>query len=87
MLKFGYIFPENLRAVKSNDIAQATKVLEEANELYQAVLMAEGRKRVLEEALDVVHAVEGVIRRYKTQEVDLAVKEVYLKNKQRGDYL
>lgn len=86
-MKHEYIFPENLRAVTLNDLAQANKVLEEANEVYKAVLTAEGRKRVLEEVLDTIHACEGILRRYTQEEIQAMVIEVYEKNKKRGDYL
>lgn len=84
-----YRFPHNRRAKEATREGQAAYVLREAAELY-----AEASKdwvqldpqRVAEEAWDVIHTVEGVLREIDTETVIAAKARVKIKCLKRGDY-
>ena len=87
MFEYRNVFPENLRAARVTTKAQTWKVIEEASEINRAIRDEESRERVMEETLDTLHAIEGILRRFSPAEIDEGIKKVYLKNKSRGDYL
>lgn len=66
--------------------AQAQKVVEEALELAEAAHKGEGSERVMEEALDVVQAVETLLRAYGSKRVFESRNGVIDKNRARGYY-
>lgn len=66
--------------------AQAQKVVEEALELAEAAHKNEGSDRVMEEALDVMQAVETLLRTYGSKRVFDARNGVIGKNRERGYY-
>lgn len=87
MMEYRPIFPENMRAARLPLKAQVFKVIEEAEEVYRAIKDKESNARIIEETLDTIHACEGVLRKFRPQEIEEAIKLVYEKNKSRGDYL
>lgn len=42
--------------------------------------------RLLEETFDLIHAAEGVLKKFSTEEVQAAYNKVIQKNKERNDY-
>ena len=68
--------------------AQVHIVCEEAGEVASA-LRKEGPKRLAEEAWDVIHAAEGVLRRLENNGIDIAMMRNYVedKNRERGLYV
>ena len=64
---------------------QVLKVISETNETRQA-LSDETDQRVIEEALDVIHAAETLLRSYPEDMVDKEHAKVITKNQNRGYY-
>lgn len=83
---YRFVFPDNNRAAKNTDLQQAQKVLEEATELRDAMRQGESSQRVLEEAFDTLHALEGILSRFTDAELSAAIIRVRGKNTMRGDY-
>ena len=81
-----YRFPANKKAREATLEQQARKVCEEADEVLMAVERAEGIDHLLEECFDVIHAVEGILRRYSMRRVFVAHARVLVKCMIRGDY-
>lgn len=87
MLEYKPIFPENLRAAPLSMNVQSKKIVEEAEEVLQAIECGESEERIIEETLDTIHACEGLLRHFSAEEIKAGVEFVYTKNKKRGDYL
>lgn len=79
-----YAFPPNRRAEKATKKLQALKVNEEACEVMEA--MSDTDERIIEEAWDVIHACEGLLRKFPRWKVRLGRARVEVKNGLRGDY-
>lgn len=87
-------FPLNNRAKNTSLIEQHQKIAEEFKEIgYE--LYCDGKPRidtdidtdrVLEETLDLIHAAEGILRKFAWSEVQHAFDVVLAKNDARGDY-
>lgn len=81
-----WLFPVNRKAEANSVLDQALKVREEGNETFSAALNNEGDSRIIEEALDTMQAVEGLLRKFPERKVALVRAKVVLKCKKRGDY-
>lgn len=83
-----YNFPEHRDAGRGRRNAkQVLKVREESMELVDAALLErEPDERVIEEALDVIHAAETLLRAWPPEEVAKARDLVVAKNAERGYY-
>ena len=81
-----WLFPSNKRAERSTVGEQASKVVEEAGEVLQALSDGEPDWRVIEEALDTVQACEGLLRKFPASAVIVGKARVKLKSRLRGDY-
>lgn len=64
---------------------QANKICEEAGELYASLYMAEGEQCVIDEAWDVIHATEGLLRKYSQPCVRYGLIKNRFKAQRRGD--
>ena len=82
-----YNFPACVQAEQSSIDHQVRKVEEEADELWDEIARSpRDDARILEETWDVIHAAEGVLRKYTIHEVYNAMKAVEAKNRERGYY-
>lgn len=81
-----YRFPANRRAETLQLWQQIEKCQEEVDELRYAYDFGEGDDRVLEEAVDLIVAAEGVLRKFPTRAVLQAFARVRIKNARRGDW-
>lgn len=79
-----YHFPQNARAERATKRLQALKVNEEACEVMEA--MSDTDERIIEETWDVIHACEGLLRKFPRWKVRLGRARVEVKNGLRGDY-
>lgn len=79
-----YQFPPNNRAEKETRFGQAVKIRQEADEAADA--LKESDERVIEETWDVIHAAEGLLRKFPDWKVRLGRARVMMKNARRGDY-
>lgn len=82
-----YRFPKCTKAEKSPESTQIIKVLEEVHELSE-VYNADpfDSVRIIEEAWDIIHAAEGVLRKYQMGLVEYVRESVEQKNRERGYY-
>lgn len=80
-------FPKCTKAEHNTASTQVVKVLEEVYELVE-VQNAEpfDSERIIEEAWDVIHAAEGVLRKYSIADVATGLERVEEKNRNRGYY-
>lgn len=82
-----YHFPACINAEQNSLDHQVRKVEEEADELWDEIAQSQrDDARILEETWDVIHACEGVLRKYAIAEVYAAMMDVEAKNKARGYY-
>lgn len=82
-----YRFPKCKLASNAPVSVQMVYVLGEVHELLKAeVDDCFNSEAILEEAWDVIHAAEGVLRKYPTDQVEAARDRVEKKNKDRGYY-
>lgn len=82
-----YHFPACIQAEQNSLDHQVRKVEEEADELWDEIAQSQrDNARILEETWDVIHACEGILRKYSITEVYNAMKAVEAKNKARGYY-
>lgn len=81
-----YRFPENKQAAELDAASQLDKVLEEADELADA-LIEQDADHACREAWDVIQAAEGVLRKFPEEAVRLAHAAVMLRCSRRGDYM
>lgn len=82
-----YHFPSCVQAGKNSIDHQVRKVEEEADELWDEIAKyPRDDARILEETWDVIHACEGILRKYTIHEVYNAMKAVEAKNQERGYY-
>lgn len=80
-------FPKCVEAYENTQNEQIAKVLEETYELAEVNLCNFlNTDRLLEEAWDVIHAVEGIMRKYPIATVATARDRVEQKNRERGYY-
>ena len=86
MIGFSYNFPAHKDVGRLGTRTQALKVRGEACELLGAVEHREGTDRVLEEALDTMHACETLLRSYPVKRVKKARDAVVAKNAARSYY-
>lgn len=84
--ELSYRFPTHKDAWKLTLQQAMAKVSEESHELMFAVLDGEGDDRVVEEALDTIHACETLLRRYPAECVAAAMDAVVEKNRARSYY-
>lgn len=82
-----YRFPKCTKAEFNTASTQVVKVLEETYELVE-VQNADpfNSERIIEEAWDVIHAAEGVLRKYQPKCVEVIRDHVEHKNRDRGYY-
>ena len=80
-----YRFPANKQAAEKDSISQLDKVLEEADELADALHEGDA-EHACREAWDVIQAVEGILRRCPGHVVERARADVMLRCSRRGDY-
>lgn len=80
-----YRFPPNKQAAGLDAASQLDKVLEEADELADALHDGDA-DHACREAWDVVQAVEGILRRCPDHVVERARADVMLRCSRRGDY-
>lgn len=80
-----YRFPPNKQASGLDAASQLDKVLEEADELADALHDGDA-DHACREAWDVVQAVEGILRKMPEETVRLAHAAVMLRCSRRGDY-
>lgn len=80
-----YRFPPNKQAAGLDAASQLDKVLEEADELADALHDGDA-DHACREAWDVVQAVEGILRRCSDAIVERARADVMLRCSKRGDY-
>lgn len=85
-MPFSYNFPAHKDAGRLSTKTQALKIRGEACELLGAVEHQEGTDRVLEEALDTMHACETLLRSYPVTRVKKARDAVISKNTARFYY-
>lgn len=83
-MAFSYKFPANRRAKESTLDQQVAKVREEAVEMYREY-MDMNETAMLEEAMDTIYAVEGILRKYPKEQVAEAYEKVVRKARERGD--
>lgn len=81
-----YLFQATHQSAANTIRQQMRKVCEEATELREAVETAAIDIDIIDEALDTIHACEGLLRKYPADLVDSRIIEVRLKNKRRGYY-
>lgn len=82
-----YHFPACIQAEQETIENQVRKVEEEADELWNEIARCpRDDARILEETWDVIHACEGVLRKYAIHDVYNAMKAVEAKNQERGYY-
>lgn len=86
MKRSPYRFPENKRATENALYEQIEKCQEEVDELRCAYYFEEGDERIIEEAVDLMVAAEGALRKFKLRDVLIGMARVRIKNKQRGDW-
>ena len=67
-----------------NHLTQARKVIEEANEVAQAVALGEGRDRVLEECADTVQAACNLVARIGVEDFRPFMELCERRNRERG---
>ena len=80
-----YRFPANRQAAELDAASQLDKVLEEADELADALHDGDA-DHACREAWDVIQAAEGVLRKMPEETVRLAHAAVMLRCSRRGDY-
>lgn len=80
-----YRFPANRQAAELDAASQLDKVLEEADELADALHDGDA-DHACREAWDVIQAAEGVLRKHPEEAVRLAHAAVMLRCSRRGDY-
>lgn len=80
-----YRFPANRRAAGLDAASQLDKVLEEADELADALHEGDA-DHACREAWDVIQAAEGILRRCPEAVVERARADVVLRCSRRGDY-
>lgn len=90
---YKYQFPKNKRAMQATQAEQVDKIREELIEVMEQDILTRSvprsihsRRYLLEEAMDLQHAIEGLFRHYSKEEVDKAYRWVLDKNRERGDY-
>lgn len=83
-MAFGYKFPANRRAKASTLDEQVAKAREECVEMYREY-MDMNEAAMLEEAMDTIYAVEGILRKYPKNQVAEAYEKVVQKARDRGD--
>ena len=82
-----YRFPKCSKASHNPESTQIVKVLEEVYELAEAHNEdCFDSWSILEETWDVIHAAEGVLRKYTKEQVEAAREAVEVKNRNRGYY-
>jgi hypothetical protein len=80
-----FIFPKNKKAAESTIFQQAEKVVEEANEVKEAVCEMDDWN-ILTETYDCINSCEGILRKYPKELRQKAHDAVRSKCKNRGDY-
>lgn len=81
-----FMFPKNRKAAENTIFQQAEKVVEEANEVKEAVAEMDDWA-ILTETFDCINAREGILRRYPNKELRQKAHDyVRDKCKNRGDY-
>lgn len=80
-----YRFPPSKQAAGLDAASQLDKVLEEADELADALHEGDA-EHACREAWDVIQAVEGILRRFPDHVVERARADVMLRCSRRGDY-
>lgn len=83
-MKFGYRFPANKRAKESTLNDQVAKVREEAVEVYRAYMDMDD-EQMIHEVMDTIYAAEGILRKYRKEQVEYAYECVIAKARERGD--
>ena len=78
-------FPKNVKAYRSTEAAQATKIVEEAGEVFSAVRYGNSALHVCEEAWDCIQACEGILRKHPYVSA-VAHARTVIKCWRRGDY-
>lgn len=82
-----YRFPRCTKAECAPCSTQVVKVLEEVYELVEVQNNDPfDDLRILEETWDVIHAAEGVLRKYQVELVEHMRESVEQKNRERGYY-
>ena len=82
-----YRFPKCTKAEQSTASTQIVKVLEEVHELAEVQNDDPfDTVRIIEETWDVIHAAEGVLRKYQPALVEFVRDSVEHKNRERGYY-
>lgn len=82
-----YRFPKCTRAQQNTASTQIVKVLEEVHELAEVQNHDPfDTVRIIEETWDVIHAAEGVLRKYRIDLVEYVRESVEQKNRERGYY-
>ena len=81
-----YRFPANKQAEAAQPLDQYGKIIEEADELADA-LIEQDADHACREAWDVIQAAEGVLRKFPEEAVRLAHAAVMLRCSRRGDYM
>ena len=82
-----WLFPKNRKAEANSVLDQCLKIREEGNETFAAALNKEGDSRIIEEALDTMQTVEGLLRKFPVRKVAFVRVMVVVKCMKRGDYL
>ena len=77
-------FPPNKRAQEATEYAQFCKVREEHSEWVSAVVRKDGDP--LEEAIDLMVAIDGWLDKQPEEAVRAAISKVLLKGTDRGDW-
>lgn len=80
-----YRFPANRQAEKTVPLDQYGKIIEEADELADA-LVEQDAEHACREAWDVIQAAEGILRKFPEEAVRIAHAAVMLRCSRRGDY-
>lgn len=82
-----YRFPKCAKAESNPESTQIIKVLEEVYELSEAYNVDPfDSVRIIEETWDIIHAAEGVLRKYQIELVEYVRESVEQKNRERGYY-
>lgn len=81
-----FMFPKNKKAAENTIFQQAAKVVEEANEVLEAVAEMDDWD-ILCETYDCINACEGILRKYPDKALRQKAHDfVRDKCKNRGDY-
>lgn len=82
-----YHFPKCTKAATNTASTQIVKILEEVHELAETQNNDPlDDVRIIEETWDVIHAAEGVLRKYPPALVEFVRDSVEHKNRERGYY-